>query len=306
MTYRCGITFHVEGVLNIAAEKIKKEFMSDYPNIDGVMLINHHYGCGVAIDAPESKIPIRTLQNLAMHPNFGGELLVVGLGCEKLLPDRLFPGIKAENVIILQEELGFGAMVEKIAAKAHECLERLNKRQRVVCPASDLVVGLQCGGSDSFSGVTSNPAVGYAADLLVRAGASVLFSEVSEVRDGIHLLTPRAINEEVGEKLKDEMAWYDHYLELGCVDRDANPSPGNKKGGLANVVEKSLGSIAKSGTTAIMDVLSPGEKVRRNGLTYAAHQPVILYVERASWHQGLLYRYLPQEEEPPMGWRWPL
>lgn len=260
----------VEGVLNIAVDRIKKELLPNYPNVDGIMPINHNYGCGVAINAPEAKIPIRTLKNIAMHPNFGGELLVVSLGCEKLLPERLLPNIKKENVITLQEESGFEVMVEKIVKKAQECLERLNKRVRKICPASDLVIGLQCGGSDAFSGVTSNPAVGYAADLLIRAGATVLFSEVSEVRDGIHLLTPRTINKEVGQKLKDEMAWYDKYLEIGGVDRDANPSPGNKEGGLANVVEKSMGSIAKSGTSAIVDVLSPGEKATKNGLVFAA------------------------------------
>lgn len=259
----------VEGVLNIAVDRIKK-ILHNYPNVDGVMPINHNYGCGVAINSPDAIIPIRTLRNLATHPNFGGELLIVSLGCEKLLPSRLFPDNKEENVVMLQEELGFGPMVEKIVEKALECLERLNKREREVCPASDLVIGLQCGGSDAFSGVTANPAVGHAADLLVRTGATVIFSEVSEVRDGVHLLTPRAIDEKVGQKLKDEMAWYDHYLELGSVDRDANPTPGNKKGGLANIVEKSLGSIAKSGSTAIMDVLSPGEKVGKKGLIYAA------------------------------------
>lgn len=259
----------VEGILNIAVDKIRK-LLPDYPNVDGIMPINHNYGCGVAINAPEAIIPIRTLQNLATHPNFGGELLIISLGCEKLLPNRLFPAIKEENVVTLQDELGFGPMVEKIVQKAQECLERLNKRVREVCPASELVIGLQCGGSDAFSGVTANPAVGFAADLLVRTGATVLFSEVSEVRDGIHLLTPRTIDEKVGQKLKDEMAWYDHYLKLGSVDRDANPTPGNKKGGLANIVEKSLGSIVKSGSTAIMDVLSPGEKVQKKGLIYAA------------------------------------
>ena len=260
----------VEGVLNIAVNKIKKELMQKYPNVDGIMPINHNYGCGVAINAPEAIIPIRTLQNLAKHPNFGGELLVIGLGCEKLLPNRLIPNIKEENVVILQDEFGFDVMIEKIVMKAEECLERLNKRVREVCPASDLVIGLQCGGSDALSGVTSNPAVGYAADLLVRAGATVMFSEVSEVRDGVHLLTPRTINQEVGEKLKQEMAWYDNYLDLGSVDRDANPTPGNKQGGLANIVEKSLGSIAKSGSSAIVEVLSPGERPTKKGLIYAA------------------------------------
>ncbi len=260
----------VEGVLNIAIDKIKKELLPKYPNVDGVMPINHNYGCGVAINAPEAKVPIRTLKNLTTHPNFGGEILVVGLGCEKLPPDMLFDEVNPNNVVILQEESGFESMIKSIVDKSQRCLERLNKRVREVCPASDLVIGLQCGGSDAFSGITSNPAVGYAADLLVRTGATVLFSEVSEVRDGIHLLTPRAINEEVGKRLKDEMIWYDNYLDLGKVDRDANPAPGNKKGGLANIVEKALGSIAKSGTSTIADVLSPGEKVKTKGLVYAA------------------------------------
>lgn len=260
----------VEGVLNIAIKKIKNDLLPKYPNVQGIMPINHNYGCGVAINAPDAVIPIRTLRNLGMHPNFGGELLVVGLGCEKLLPDKLFPNIKEENVITLQNEYGFEVMVNTIVEKAEECLKRLNKRVREVRPLSDLVIGLQCGGSDALSGVTANPAVGYAADLLVRAGATVIFSEVSEVRDGVHLLTPRAINEEVGQKLKDEMAWYDNYLSLGGVDRDANPTPGNKQGGLANIVEKSLGSIVKSGTSAIVEVLSPGEKVNKKGLIFAA------------------------------------
>lgn len=127
-----------------------------------------------------------------------------------------------------------------------------------------------CGGSDAFSGVTANPAVGYASDLLVRCGATVMFSEVTEVRDAIHLLTPRAINEEVGKRLLEEMAWYDNYLDSGQTDRSANPSPGNKKGGLANVVEKALGSIAKSGKSAIAEVLSPGQRPTKRGLIFAA------------------------------------
>lgn len=260
----------VEGVVNIAVERIKRELLPKYPNVDGVVPINHHYGCGVAIDAPEAKVPKRILKNLATHPNFGGELLLVGLGCEKLVPEKYFPDVKKENTVILQSELGFELMVDSIVSKARQYLERLDKRVREVCPVSDLVVGVQCGGSDAFSGITANPAVGYAADLLVRAGATVLFSEVTEVRDGVHHLTARAINQEVGQKLIDEMAWYDNYLELGGVDRDANPTPGNKAGGLANVVEKSLGSIAKSGSSAIVDVLSPGEKVRKKGLIFAA------------------------------------
>jgi galactarate dehydratase len=129
---------------------------------------------------------------------------------------------------------------------------------------------MQCGGSDAFSGVTANPAVGYAADLLVRAGATVLFSEVTEVRDAIHLLTPRAATKEVGQALIREMKWYDEYLERGEADRSANPTPGNKKGGLANIMEKAMGSIAKSGSSQIVGVLSPGEKATQKGLIFAA------------------------------------
>jgi galactarate dehydratase len=153
---------------------------------------------------------------------------------------------------------------------AEKKLSVLNQRHRQLCPASQLIVGLQCGGSDAFSGVTCNPAVGYAADLLVRAGATVLFSEVTEVRDAVHLLTPRAINEDVGRALIQEMRWYDEYLAKGLADRSANPTPGNKRGGLANVVEKALGSIAKAGSSAIIEVAGHGEKVTQKGLVFAA------------------------------------
>nr|WP_145650868.1 galactarate dehydratase [Bacillus paralicheniformis] len=260
----------VAGVLDYAVKRIKEELLPKYPNVDGVTALNHQYGCGVAINAPEAKIPIRTIQNIARHPNFGGEAMVIGLGCEKLLPMRIEPEGDAENILSLQERQGFQQMIQSIMEMAEERLKRLNARKRTTCPASDLVIGLQCGGSDAFSGVTANPAAGYAADLLVRAGATVLFSEVTEVRDAVHLLTPRAVNEEVGRALIREMAWYDRYLERGESDRSANPSPGNKKGGLANVVEKSLGSIAKSGSSPINAVLAPGERAVQKGLTFAA------------------------------------
>ncbi|MDQ0252976.1 galactarate dehydratase [Evansella vedderi] len=269
-----GITTSVQcvaGVLDYTVSKIKKELLPKFPNVHDVVPLNHTYGCGVAIHAPESKIPIRTLQNIATHPNFGGQVMVVGLGCEKLLPERLLSGDDPEaNILSLQDQQGFMKMVDSIMNMAEERLRKLNERKRVTCPVSDLVVGLQCGGSDAFSGVTANPAVGYAADLLVRAGATVLFSEVTEVRDAVHLLTPRAINEDVGRALINEMKWYDDYLQKGEADRSANPTPGNKKGGLVNVVEKSLGSIVKSGSSPISAVLSPGEKVKEKGLIFAA------------------------------------
>ncbi len=262
----------VTGVLNVAVEKIKKELLPKYPNVDGVVPINHAYGCGVAINAPNAVIPIRALRNLTQNPNFGGEIMVVALGCEKLTVEMLIDDkyITSENVIVLQEQQGFEAMINAIMNMAESKLKKLNERNREVLPLSDLCIGMQCGGSDAFSGITSNPSAGYAADMLIEAGATVMFSEVTEVRDGVHILAERCINKEVGDKLAKEMKWYDCYLEDGSVDRSANPTPGNKKGGLSNIVEKAMGSIAKSGTSPIVEVLSPGELPSKKGLIYAA------------------------------------
>ncbi|GJD52903.1 Galactarate dehydratase (L-threo-forming) [Methylobacterium crusticola] len=262
----------VAGTLEVAIRRIKQELLPRFPQVDDVVGLTHAYGCGVAINAPQAVIPIRTLQSLAQNPNFGGEVMVVGLGCEKLVSERLLPDGQSGGVVRLQDERhqGFGMMLDSIMAMAEARLAVLNRRRRETCPASDLVVGLQCGGSDAFSGVTANPALGFAADLLVRCGGTVMFSEVTEVRDAIHLLTPRAETEEVARALIREMAWYDDYLAKGDADRSANPSPGNKKGGLNNIVEKALGSVAKSGTSAIRGVLAPGERVHRKGLIFAA------------------------------------
>ena len=262
----------VAGTLEFALKRIKAELLPRYPNVDDVVAVTHAYGCGVAINAPDAMIPIRTLQNIARNPNFGGEVMVVGLGCEKLSPERLIPEGGASHLTRLQDEgnQSFGDMVETIFRMADARLKVLNARQRQTCPASDLTVGLQCGGSDAFSGVTANPALGFASDLLVRAGATVMFSEVTEVRDAIELLTRRAINADVGKALVREMDWYDSYLARGGADRSANTTPGNKKGGLANIVEKSLGSIVKSGSSAISGVLGPGERAQTKGLLFAA------------------------------------
>ena len=275
-----GITTSVQcvaGLTDYVARRIRQELLPKYPNVDDVVALNHSYGCGVAINAPAAIVPIRTIKNIAINPNFGGEVLVIGLGCEKLLPETLLPVAsqntdKLPSILVMQDERfhGFNEMAEGVMQLAEQYLKKLNQRKRETCPASDLVVGMQCGGSDAFSGITSNPVAGFAADLIVRAGGSVMFSEVTEVRDAIHLLVPRAVNEDVGKALLREMKWYDEYLQKGEADRSANPSPGNKKGGLSNVVEKALGSIAKSGTSPIVDVLSPGEKIRKKGLTFAA------------------------------------
>ena len=270
----------VAGVTDFAVQRIKAELLPRYPNVDDVVALEHGYGCGVAIDAPDAVVPIRTLRNISLNPNFGGEVMVVSLGCEKLQPERLLPpgsiALKDErdglDVVCLQDDahVGFMSMVEHIVRQAETHLQRLNARRRETVPASELVVGVQCGGSDAFSGVTANPAVGFCTDLLVRAGASVMFSETTEVRDGIAQLTARATTPEVAEAMIREMAWYDAYLQRGGADRSANTTPGNKKGGLSNIVEKAMGSIVKSGTAPIANVLSPGEKLKAKGLTYAA------------------------------------
>lgn len=280
----------VAGVTGFAVQRIRTELLPKFPNVDDVVALDHTYGCGVAIDAPDAIVPIRTLRNISLNPNFGGEVMVISLGCEKLQPQRLFPpgtiplvdernvadvGDNAEaglNVVCLQDDrhVGFMSMIDSIMTQAEEHLERLNSRRRETVPAGELVVGVQCGGSDAFSGVTANPAVGFCTDLLVRAGATVMFSEVTEVRDGIDQLTARAASPEVAAAMIREMAWYDNYLDKGKVDRSANTTPGNKKGGLSNIVEKAMGSIVKSGSSPISGVLSPGEKVSQKGLIYAA------------------------------------
>jgi galactarate dehydratase len=276
----------VAGVTEFAVQRIKSELLPKFPNVDDVVALEHGYGCGVAIDAPDAIVPIRTLRNISLNPNFGGEVMVVSLGCEKLQPERLLPpgtiplidernaGGDADklDVVCLQDDahVGFMSMVESIMRQAQVHLARLNARKRETVPASELVVGVQCGGSDAFSGVTANPAVGFCTDLLVRAGASVMFSETTEVRDGIDQLTSRASSPEVAQAMIREMAWYDAYLKRGSVDRSANTTPGNKKGGLSNIVEKAMGSIVKSGTATITNVLAPGEKLKHKGLTYAA------------------------------------
>ena len=303
----------VAAVTAFAVQRIKAELLPRYPNVDDVVALEHSYGCGVAIDAPDAVVPIRTLRHISQNPNFGGEVMVVSLGCEKLQPERLLPPgshrsvaihdaradgagdagdagdaggadgacdaggadrAVALDVVRLQDDahVGFMAMVGAIVRQAQPHLQRLNARQRETVPASALVVGVQCGGSDAFSGVTANPAVGFCTDLLVRAGASVLFSETTEVRDGIAQLTARAATPAVAEALVREMAWYDAYLQRGGTDRSANTTPGNKAGGLSNIVEKAMGSIVKSGSAPISHVLAPGEKLPAgaSGLTFAA------------------------------------
>ena len=267
----------VAGVVEYAVKRIKEELLPQYPNVDGVVPIQHVYGCGVAIEAPDAVIPIRTIRNIMRNPNFGGNGMLVTLGCEKLTLEKLLP-LPFQNdepyAVTLQDDkyVGFESMVAGIMEMAEQRLAQLDKRRRETCPASDIVLAMECGGSDAFSGAAANPALGYASDLLVRAGATVFFSENTEVRDGIERLVAKAASKEVADGLIREMAWYDAYLAKGGADRSANTTPGNKKGGLNNIVEKALGTIAKAGNSPIVGVHAPGEKipVGQKGLHYVA------------------------------------
>ena len=214
----------VAGVVALAVRRIKDELLPSFPHVDDVIGLEHTYGCGVAIDAPDAIIPIRTLRNISLNPNFGGEVMVVSLGCEKLQPDRLLPpgsfpitderdaALGPETVCLQADEhVGFMSMLDHIVQSARPHLERLNARRRETIPASELVLGVQCGGSDAFSGVTANPAVGFCADLLVRAGATVMFSENTEVRDAVEQLTSRAATPEVAQAIVRELRLGDVY-----------------------------------------------------------------------------------------------
>lgn len=270
-----GISMSVQcvaGMANHVIDRIRRELLPQYPNVDDVIAISHTYGCGVAINAPAAIIPIRTIHNLARNPNPGGEIMVLGLGCEKLRPETILGQDLQGDIMYMQDETltGFAEMTDSVMQMADSHLRRLNARQRETCSVADLVVGMQCGGSDAFSGLAGNPVAGFAADLIVRAGGTVFFSEVTEVRDAIEQLVDRAADETVARKLITEMKWYDEYLELGSADRTANTTPGNKKGGLSNIVEKALGSVVKSGTMPIVDVIAPGERIRQKGLHFVA------------------------------------
>lgn len=275
-----GITTSVQcvaGMVNQLVRQLKEKELHKYPNVDDIVALNHGYGCGVAINAPAAIIPIRSVKNLSTNPNLGGEVMMIGLGCEKLEMKDLEAfhtekGSKSLSTLVMQDEAfkGYQAMIDAGIELGRKHLEKLNKREREECPVSDLVVGMQCGGSDAFSGLTANPAIGYAADLLVRAGGTAVFSEVTEVRDAAPVLASRCSTEDAFQKLIKELDWYDKYLNSGGSDRSANTTPGNKKGGLVNIVEKAMGSVVKSGSMNISDVIGPGEKLTKKGLVFAA------------------------------------
>ncbi|MFL6570918.1 MAG: UxaA family hydrolase, partial [Burkholderiales bacterium] len=257
------------------ARMIAKHFenrLDDYPNVDGVVALTHKTGCGMASDGEATDILRRTIAGYARHPNFFSSQLV-GLGCEAnqinvLLSSEKLKKSERFGAFTIQEKGGTRKAVENGIARIKEMLPEANKVKREPVPASHLILGLQCGGSDGYSGISANPALGAAVDLLVRHGGTAILSETPEIYGAEHLLTRRAVSKEVGEKLIRRIKWWEEYTARNGNEMNNNPSPGNKAGGLTTILEKSLGAVAKGGTTNLVDVYEYAQPVTAKGFVY--------------------------------------
>jgi altronate hydrolase len=243
--------------------------LAEWPNVDGVVEITHKTGCGMAQGEP-LKLLRRTLAGYARHPNFS-HVIVLGLGCEV----NQIGGLLAEHKLSgrvrsmdIQTMGGTRKTVEAGMAFVREVLAESNQISRETVPASELTLALQCGGSDGYSGVSANPALGAASDLLVRNGGTVILSETTETYGAEHLFTRRAVSREVGERLVELMKWWEDYTAKNGAEINANPSPGNKAGGLTTILEKSLGAMAKAGSTNLVDVVKYAEPVTAKGFVF--------------------------------------
>jgi altronate hydrolase len=251
---------------------IHPEALAPYPNVDGVVALTHGAGCAMASEGEPMEVLRRTLGGYARHPNFAG-LLVVGLGCETNQIDGLLrhEGLREGPLLhafSIQETGGTARTVAHGIEQVHRMLSAANRVRRQPVPARHLVVGLQCGGSDGYSGLSANPALGAAVDRLVRHGGTAILSETSEVYGAEHLLTRRAASPAVAAKLLARIRWWEAYCARHGGEMDNNPSAGNKAGGLTTILEKSLGAIAKSGTTALTAVYEYAEPVTARGLVF--------------------------------------
>ena len=248
------------------------EEMAEYPNVDGVVAFVHGTGCGMAGQGEGFEALQRVLWGYARNPNHAG-IVMVGLGCEMNQIDWLLdayglkqgPLFKAMNI---QDTYGLAKTVETGIEMVRAMLPEANKIQRTPCPVSELMVALQCGGSDALSGITANPALGYACDLLVAQGGTAVLAETPEIYGAEHLLTRRACDAATGERLVDLIRWWEDYTARNKGSMDNNPSPGNKKGGLTTILEKSLGAAAKGGTTPLNGVYKYAEPVTAKGFTF--------------------------------------
>ena len=254
------------------ADSFGPEELADYPNVDGVVAFVHGTGCGMAGDGEGFEALQRVMWGYARHPNHAG-VLMVGLGCEMNQIDWLLEayGLKQSEtfqVMNIQNVAGLKRTIDLGIAKVRAMLPIANEAVREECPASELMVALQCGGSDAWSGVTANPALGYACDLLAAQGGTGVLAETPEIYGAEHLLTRRAADRKVGEKLIERVEWWKDYTARNKGSMDNNPSPGNKKGGLTTILEKSLGAAAKGGTSPLMGVYKYAEPVTARGFTF--------------------------------------
>ena len=259
-----------------AARRIADHFTPDrlarYPNVDGVVAFVHGTGCGMAGSGEGFEALQRVMWGYARHPN-NAAVLMVGLGCEMNQIDWLLEAYGLEQgplfkVMNIQDVAGLRRTVESGIEKIEAMLPLVNEARREPCPVSGLTVALQCGGSDAWSGVTANPALGHACDLVVAQGGTGVLAETPEIYGAEHLLTRRSVNRAVGERLVEIVEWWKDYTERNRGSMDNNPSPGNKKGGLTTILEKSLGAVAKGGTTPLTGVYRYAEKVTDKGFTF--------------------------------------
>ncbi len=260
-------------VANFIAEAVEKSgFLDEYPNIDGVVPIAHSTGCGMSGVGEGYATLFRTLSGYARNPNFGG-ILLLGLGCEVMQIPELLKGRKlredsALQYMTIQQEGGTRKAVERGLEALRKVAAIANQATRQPAPVSEIMIGMQCGGSDGYSGITANPALGFASDLLVQHGGTTILSETSEIYGAEHLLTRRAETKEVGEKLIERIRWWEDYTARNGGEMDNNPSPGNKHGGLTTILEKSLGAVAKGGTAPLTDVYKYGEVIDKKGFVF--------------------------------------
>ena len=254
------------------ADYFTPERLADFPNVDGVAAFHHGTGCAMATNGEGFEALQRVMWGYARNPNVGG-VLMAGLGCETNQIDWLVEamGIKPGplfQTMNIQDVGGLRKTVELGISKIEKMLPLVNAAQREPCPASELMVALQCGGSDAWSGITANPALGHAIDKLVAMGGTGVLAETPEIYGAEHLLTARAIDKQVGERLLGLIRWWEDYTDRNGGSMDNNPSPGNKKGGLTTILEKSLGAAAKGGTTPLTGVFKYAEPVTAKGFTF--------------------------------------
>jgi altronate hydrolase len=270
-TVNCSATVS-RGIADAFRRGALADELARFPNVDGVVALTHGSGCGMDTQGEGMQVLRRTLGGYARHPNFAG-VLMIGLGCESNQVSALLGAESlAEGPLLrtfsIQDTGGTARTIAHGIELIREMLPHANAVVREPVPASHLTVGLQCGGSDGYSGITANPALGAAVDLVVRHGGTAILSETPEIYGAEHLLTRRAVSREVGEKLVARIKWWEDYTARNRGEMNNNPSPGNKAGGLTTILEKSLGAVAKGGTTNLVDVYEYAEAVTAKGFVY--------------------------------------